>query len=633
VDLSRFLDLFVAESREHLAAADELVTGISTHPGDAEALKELFRHIHSLKGMAASMGYPALASLAHVAEDLMDDVRSGTVVATTEIASLLLDTLACMESMVEAAERGAPVQHARAPELEGRLQAARFVRPAEDPPQLVDVGKRDETPSASGASARLPAFRIDLVLAAGDAPAAVLAAQVLSRLAKLGEVVRSDPPMAALRAGKFDGKLGAVVRTALAPKLLATEVARIDDIETFQIVPALEPRQAAAPARAPAAWLRVRVDLLDALVEETLELMLHQGRLTAAIERGMVEESRRRSARCQLHVRKLYAELMELRLVPFETVAHRILRGVRELTRSLGKQVRFEIAGQDVRLDRTLLDGLVDPLLHLVRNAIDHGIESPDHRTASGKPREGSVRLTVERGRDEVQIAVCDDGRGLRPQELRDAAVARGLLSPAEVARLTDLEALLLTTLPGFSTAPRGGQVSGRGVGMDVVRSSVESFGGRLLLDSQPGRGTRVVLALPLTASVVQALLIRSSGELYAVPVAYLDRADRIAEASIHRKDGKASLETVEGSIDVFYLEERLGIDAAPASHPERSALIYPARGRTVALVVDEVLGRKEILVKPLRPPLDVLRAYEGAALLQDGSLALVLDPVSLVSI
>ena len=631
MDLSRFLDLFVAESREHLAAADELVTGISTHPGDAAALKELFRHIHSLKGMAASMGYPALASLAHVAEDLMDDVRSGTVTATTEIASLLLDTLACMEAMVEAAERGAPVEHAGTPELEARLQAARLA-PAENTVP-VPAPPRASEPPIDAAAASVCSFRVDLVLSADASASAVRAAQVLGRLEKLGAVLRSDPPMAALRAGKFEGKLGAILRTALAAKALATAVARIDDIETFRILPEVETPAAPLLAKAPVAWVRVRVDLLDALVEEMLELMLDQGRLAAAVDGGLVEECRRRSARCQLHVRKLYAELMELRLVPFETVAHRILRGVRELTRSLGKQVRFEIRGQDVRLDRTILDGLVDPLLHLVRNAIDHGIESPQHRVASGKPGEGSVRLTLERERDEVRISVSDDGRGLRPQELRDAAVARGLLSPADVARLTDQEALLLTTLPGFSTAPRGGQVSGRGVGMDVVRSSVESLGGRLVLEAHAGRGTRVVLSLPLTASVVQALLVRSAGQLYAVPVAYLDRADRIGEGSVRRKDGKATLMTGEGAVDLFYLEEQLGIEPAPPQPGERSALLYPAGGRTVALVVDEVLGRKEILVKPLRPPLDGLRAYEGAALLQDGSLALVLDPVSLVSI
>jgi two-component system chemotaxis sensor kinase CheA len=623
LDLSRFLDLFVAESREHLAAADELVTGISSHPGDATALKELFRHVHSLKGMAASMGFPALASLAHVAEDLMDDVRSGSVAATTEIASLLLDTLACMEAMVEAAERGEPVEHARAPELEGRLQAARLGRPGTSASDVTSAPAEEEP----------RAFRIDLSLSAGASPEAVRAAEVLGRLARLGDVVRSDPPVAALRTGRFEGKLAAVVRTALAPKALATAVARVEGIETFEIVPAAEPLPSPAPSRAPAAWVRVRADLLDALVEGALELMLAQGRLGAAIESGPAAEARRRSARCQLQVRKLHAELVELRTVPFETVAHRILRGVRELTRSLGKQVRFEIDGKDARLDRTLLDGLVDPLLHLVRNAIDHGIEAPGRRLATGKALEGSVRLTVERGRDEVRIAVIDDGRGLVPAELREAAVSRGLLSPTDVARLTDQEALLLVTLPGFSTAPRGGQVSGRGVGMDVVRSAVESLGGRLLLESGPGAGTRVILSMPLTASVVQALLVRSAGHLYAVPVSYLHRTDRITEASVTRTDGKATLATVDGPVDLFYLEERLGIEGPPNGASGRSALLYPAGGRTVALVVDEVLGRKEILVKPLRPPLDGLRAYEGAALLQDGTLALVLDPVSLVSI
>jgi two-component system chemotaxis sensor kinase CheA len=633
VDLSKFLDLFVAESREHLAAADALVRALGEGSGEAGALQELFRHVHSLKGMAASMGYPSLASLAHAAEDLMDAVRSGERHATPFLSVVLLDALSCMEEMVDAAEAKAPVEHPRAEPLEASLRAA--IRG--DEPTAPSPARGAAGVPASGSApveAALPAWRVDLKLVQDPSLPAVGAAAVLGRLAKIGRIQRSDPPMAALRTGRFDGKLSAVLSTSLSPTALAREVARIDEVESFQLLPATFEAPAPAGPKAPASWVRVRADLLDALVEETLELMLEQGRLSASVDSGRLDEARPRTARCQLHVRKLYGDLMELRLVPFETVAHRLLRGVGDLSRSLGKQARFEITGREVRIDRSLLDGLVDPLLHLIRNALDHGIEPPAERASAGKPPEGSVCLHLTRERDRVRIVVEDDGRGLVPQALRKAAVARGLLSAAEVERLTDSEALLLTTLPGFSTAKSVGAVSGRGVGMDVVRTAVESFGGRLVLDSSPGRGTRVVLSLPMAAAVIHALMVRSAGQVYAVPVSSLERTARVDEESIVRRDGKSTLPTPEGVLELFYLDERLGLgQERPKATAPRSALVYPAGGRTVGLVVDEVLGRREILVKPLLPPLDVLRAYEGAALLQDGSVALVLDPVNLVSI
>jgi two-component system chemotaxis sensor kinase CheA len=292
---------------------------------------------------------------------------------------------------------------------------------------------------------------------------------------------------------------------------------------------------------------------------------------------------------------------------------------VTELARDLGKPVQLAIAGGDVLLDRRVLEALVDPLQHMLRNAVDHGIEPAGERARLGKPREGRLRIEIAPSGDRVELSVEDDGRGLDAAELKRVAVARGVIDAAAAAKLPDREILMLVTLPGFTTATAVTHVSGRGVGLDVVRSAVERLGGLVQIESRPGLGTCLRLCVPASLTLLQALVVRCAGELFALPLPVVERV-------LGRGDLREPLASAEV---VFPLASRLGL--GPRDDDIRGcSIVLRAAGRRIGVVVDEVLGRREIVLRPLQPPLSLLRHYAGAAVLEDGSIVLALDPAHL---
>jgi two-component system chemotaxis sensor kinase CheA len=282
-----------------------------------------------------------------------------------------------------------------------------------------------------------------------------------------------------------------------------------------------------------------------------------------------------------------------------------------------------------VRIDRSLLERLMDPLLHMVRNAIDHGIESVDVRRAKGKPAAGRVRVKVERQGPRLAIVVEDDGSGLDPRRLKQVAIERGLLTPLEAVRLEDAEALSLITLPGFSTVAETTEVSGRGVGMDVVRHAVEATGGRLIIEGRHGRGARFQLVLPPTVALVQTYLVRANGMSFAVPLAALSRMAPMDDQATIWRDGRRFWNTGSEEVPVWGLANVLGLAAEPPTHG-MALIVTSPEGKTVGIEVDTVLGRRELVVRPLPLPLATLPGYSGAAVMDDGSIVLVLDPATL---
>jgi two-component system, chemotaxis family, sensor kinase CheA len=609
VDPSHYLDLFVAESREHLGAASKLASSLAAADASEGALRELFRHLHSIKGMAASMGYTAMSALAHDAESLMERLRAGAL-APGATHGVLERTLACLERMLEAAEqRSESVDDPERESLQERLRGG--------PAPAYDAGGH-AAPSRRGPEAAAGCVRIAAIVRRDAAFPAVRAAIVLGRLAKLGRIVLTDPPMAALRMGRFDGRLLVTIVSEHSVRALGTKVAAIEEVATFTLGPAEAPAEP-APAESSRLSLRVRADRLDALLEDALELMTSLGRIGAGTAaRGALEGAAQTA-------RRLYDGLVDVRLVPFEVVARRLERGAQELARRLGKPVRLDVAGRDVRLDRGVLDGLADPLLQMIRNAIDHGIEPPEERRRRKKPEQGRIDVAIERRSARLIVSVRDDGRGLDPRAIKQEAVERGLVGPAQAARLTEREALQLITLPGFSTSATPNEVSGRGVGMDIVRSGVEALGGRLRIETRPGRGTRFEMTFPIGVALVPAYLVRAGGELFAVPLSALDRIAVLDDQNTEWRDGRRFLAEGEGTIAVTRLSDRLGLPRDPLP-PAPMVLLGSSPFGPRGLEVDAVLDRREIVVHPLPEPLGAVPLYAGAACLPDGSIALLLD-------
>jgi len=629
MDSLRYRDLFLSESREHVGKAYELLGRWESRPGDATAPGELLRHAHSLKGMAATMGYPSMVRLAHAIEDLSERLRDEFDDATEAPFFMLGAALTHLGRIVDAVDHGADeVEDSTADELAAALRNWTPEHGNRGAPAYRTHGARASAPAVGVARAEQRAqvaggrWCIEIVVSRASGDSAERTVRTLDRLRAVGRIVHVSPPLLTGEPPRFDGKLSLLLdfngpRSALEARLHA-----IPELSHFDVrADDREPRPADAPA-APRQWMRVRADLLDAVVELVLEVMFEQGRArqTSGANSERLDHHLERS---QLLLKTLYARVRELRLVPFRVLTQRLNQAVYELAGSLGKRVRFGIEGGEVELDRSTLDALLDPLLHLVRNALDHGVESPAQRTAVGKPPTARLLLGLERQGDRVVISLDDDGRGMEPTALREAAVRRGLLSRQAAAALSDRDALLLATRPGFSTARELTPISGRGVGLDVVRRDVEELGGRLRIESHPNRGTRFELELPLNLALIPAVLVRCAGELYALPVREV--LETLDLESL-RGRGATSRDAHE-TIELRRLDKRLDAAAPVAAAGGPGSVLLLAGGeRPTGLIVDEVLGQRQIVVRPLREPLAGLRPYSGAALLEDGSIALVID-------
>ena len=516
--MSRYLGLFVAEASEHLEALGRDLVALEGAPA-AETVDSLFRHAHSVKGMAASMGLEPIAQLAHRMEDLIDAARRAPGTLGHERVDLLLAATDAMLGLVRGTGEGNPP--APQPELLGRLGEAvtALTGQAPRPTKVAKVDPLAQPPPEPLSTRRFEIrFRI-LPAAQSPGPRAFL---VFKKLTGLGAVSQLRPPLEDLRAGAIpDGRVALVLETDAGLDPVRSALALVPEVELISAEPladqpAPEPPPAAGPPAEPARTVRVRTELLDDFLEMAGELLLATARLRdigrrfPEHERPALDEG---VDRLHALVKDLHGKVMGARMTPVAVVTDQLPRAARDLARKRGKDVEVTVTGAEIEIDRAILDAIAEPLLHILRNAVDHGIEEPEGRASAGKPARGRLRISVRRTRERVVVEVDDDGRGMDPERLRAAAVARGKLSPEVAARLTPREALLLACLPGVSTVTDVDDVSGRGVGMDAVKRSVESLGGALELESQPGRGTRVVLRLPLTVAVVQLLLVRAGAE------------------------------------------------------------------------------------------------------------------------
>jgi len=636
MDLSAYLDLFVAEAREHLSAAYGLASRTDESAAAEQSLREIFRHVHSVKGMAASMGFPAMSGLAHDAESLMDRWRDGRLAPSEAARRLLRDTLACLERMVARAERRDDVDDALRTPLQQRLRElllgqtdSEAVAPAADSGGSAHPASR---PDPQRERAPAGCVNVAVIVRRDRAFPAIRAAVVLGRLAKLGTIARTEPPMAALRTGRFDGRLAVTFLSEIPLRALAAKIAAIDEIDTFTLVPAEPPENRSAP-RGPVPSLRVPAGRVDALIEDVLELMSSLGRIETGLAATPGSPSAREGESARRLARRAYDALVELRLVPFEVATQRLLRAADDVSRKLGKNVVVTVEGQDAKIDRSVLEQLMDPLLHLVRNAIDHGIETPDGRIKARKSPSGRISVRLIRHTSRMSLFVDDDGRGLEPRRLKQVAIERGLATPSEAVRMSAAAARQLITLPGFSTVEETTEVSGRGVGMDVVRSAVEGLGGRLRIESEPGRGTRFTISLPSSVALVQAYLVRAGQATFAVPLASIGRMAPMDDQSTAWRDGRRFWSIGAEDVPIAGLREILELGGPAPVRGGMALLGETPDGRSVGVEVDEVLGRREIVVRPLPAPLADLPGYSGAAVLDDGSIVLVLEPAQLPGI
>jgi two-component system chemotaxis sensor kinase CheA len=632
MELSQYGELFLSESREHISAINHLLLALEQNPEGGEPVEGMFRAVHTIKGMSATMGYRAVADLAHEMENLMDSVRQGRVSPGPEMVDLLFAAADALERAVELAVEEGDGEQPEMAALLARLRAAA----GDDRRSPVEATAPEGGPPAEHVEGALV---VRLRVAPDSMLPGVRAFLALRRARELGETFALHPPEAALMEEGFDGALTFLLRTELSPDEVRAAVLAVGEIADAQVhedrrgtaAPALPDAESAAGAAAKVRNIRVDLRRLDALMNGVGELVIVRDRLRT-LARDADPELLEAVDQASRLVGELQGEIMRARLAPVGQVFDRFPRLVRDAARSLGKKVEFVMEGEGIELDRSMLDEIGDPLVHLLRNALDHGIESPDERRAAGKPEKGTLLLSAARERSRIVIRVEEDGRGIQRDRVLRKAVALGLVAEADAATMGDDEVRRLVMRPGFSTAERVTDVSGRGVGLDVVATRVRALGGMLEIDSEPGRGTVFTLQLPQTLAIVRALLVRQSGETYALPLTHVGETVHLMEHEVGSVKGRAVAFLRDDVIPLVTLRSLLNTNGAGPEGGKRPAVLLEVGEQRVGLEVDALLGQQEIVVKSFDATADTLRLFSGATILSDGRPALILDAGSLLS-
>jgi two-component system chemotaxis sensor kinase CheA len=653
MELSQYAELFLSESREHVSAINHLLLTLESDPRSRDAVEGLFRAVHTIKGMSATMGYRAVADLAHEMEDLLDRVRLGRMTPDAELIDALFAGCDALEQSIETAvEEGEDDGGAVAPVV-ARLRALAGTRA---PSQAMDAAAALVPAAAEPAAPSAPsvptldvdadedtAMRVRITVDPASALPGVRAFMAVRAARGLGTVTSLEPSEAAMQEPDFAGTVRFVLRSAAPVEEIEAALRTAGEIREVEIARGLmdapagpgeassaEPG-AAAQAGAAGRARNIRVDLrrLDALVNGVGELVIVRDRMRrlAGAAEPELADSIDQAARL---IGELQDEIMQARMAPVWQVFDRFPRLVRDAARSLGKRVDFVIEGKEIELDRSMLDEIGDPLVHLLRNSLDHGIESPAERRAAGKPETGTLRLSAARERSRIVIRVEDDGRGIQREKVLAKALANGLVTPEEARGMSDDDVARLITRPGFSTAETVTDVSGRGVGLDVVATRVRALGGMLEISSQAGQGTSMTLQLPQTLAIVRALLVRQSGETYALPLTHVGETVHLQPEEIGAVKGRPVAYLRDEVIPLHSLRTLLSSNGV---RPEgkRAAVILEVGEQRVGLEVDQLLGQQEIVVKAFDATADTLRLFSGATILSDGRPALILDAGSLL--
>ncbi|MCW2575142.1 MAG: cheA 2, partial [Modestobacter sp.] len=617
--LDDIVEEFLVESHENLDQLDQDLVALEQDPQSRERLSSIFRTIHTIKGTSGFLAFNRLEEVAHVGENMLSRLRDGALDMTPHRTDALLQMVDTIRALLAAIEANGGEGQVEVASTVATISAALEDTPAAAAPAPV------EEPAAP-AVAEAPAA--ETAPAPAKKPAAKRAPAKKTTRSTKAAVVPQPAPVPAVET--IPAQMPAVaVPVAAAP---AVEPPKEFPVE-FPVLPvAEEPSTTGAqPGRRAVAdsTIRVDVDLLDNLMLLVGELVLTRNQIVQYVGRQTDQDLVRASQRLNLIASELQEGVMKTRMQPIDHIWSKLPRVVRDLGLQCGKSVRLEMEGRETELDKTLLEAVKDPLTHLVRNSVDHGIEAAAGRAVAGKPTEGVLTLRARHESGQVVVEVADDGAGIDPVKIGAKAVERGLLTPDALSRMSPADILQLVFLPGFSTAAAVTNVSGRGVGMDVVKTNIESIGGTIEVESVPGHGTCTRLRIPLTLAIVPALTIECAGDRYAIPQISLQELvalDAEKAAAAVEEVGGASVYRLRGELlPLVHLAEVLGL---PSDRHDGHVVIAVLRseGRRFGLVVDRVINTEEIVVKAVGGQLKSIGLYSGATVLGDGAVALILD-------
>ena len=713
MDTSQYLGIFLDESREHIQALSDQMMILEQEPENQDAISEIFRAAHSLKGMAGTMGYKRLQHLTHVTEDCFSDIRSGSMAVTSELMDVLFQALDAIEGYInniqESTDEGDDDNENIVNEINRIRNAATGkgdapAAKAEDKPKAEEA----DAPAEAGdekalyRSMKLDESAVDVMADAIEGGKhiygftvyiqescllkAARAFLVIKALEDMGEVIATDPSSQDIEDEKFDFSFSLFticdndMETAKAAIMSVSEIedaigeeftaesirntggasedAKADESEAAadtetseETAPAVktETAPAAKAETAPAAkdagnkpqakkpviskTIRVDIDKLDTLMNLVSELIIAKNTIVSAADGG---ESSSQTLNEQVEylesvTTNLHEAVMKVRMVPIESAVNKFPRMVRDLEKKLDKKMQLTITGEETELDRTVVDEIGDPLMHLIRNSADHGLEHPDERAAKGKPEMGTIFLNAYQDGNSVIIEVGDDGKGIDVEAVRAKIVERGLASEDTAAQYTDKEVIDYLFDPGFSMAKKVTDISGRGVGLDVVKSNIESLGGDVSVKTKLGEGSTWIIRLPLTLAIIQALMVIIGEEKYAIPLDSIQTIENVASGDLKLVQGKEVIQLRGTVIPIVRMSNILGVESTHNDDEDMIVVIVKKGDSLAGLVVDELMGQQEVVIKSLGKYINTDRVISGATILGDGEVALIIDANALI--
>ncbi|MFU1715171.1 chemotaxis protein CheA [Bacillus amyloliquefaciens] len=672
MDMNQYLDVFIDESKEHLQTCNEKLLLLEKDPADLQLVHDIFRAAHTLKGMSATMGYTDLAHLTHLMENVLDAIRNGEMPVTSDWLDVLFEALDHLEEMVQSIIDGGDGKRDIS-EVSAKLdvnavvhETAASAETAEPPVSKQQASTEwnydefERTVIEEAEEQGFSRYEITVSLNESCMLKAVRVYMIFEKLNEAGEVAKTIPAAEVLETEDFGTDFQVCFLTKQPAEEIKELISGISEVENVEIsagapLKTAEKPQAAEPVKeAPvkkaekqpkpqakteeqpkhhsgSKTIRVNIERLDSSMNLFEELVIDRGRLeqiAKEIDHNELTETVERLTRISGDLQSI---ILNMRMVPVETVFNRFPRMIRQLQKELNKKIELSIIGAETELDRTVIDEIGDPLVHLIRNSIDHGIESPEVRVNKGKPESGHVVLKAYHSGNHVFIEVEDDGAGLNRKKILEKALERSVITERDAETLEDNEIYELIFAPGFSTADQISDISGRGVGLDVVKNKLESLGGSVSVKSAEGQGSLFSIQLPLTLSIISVLLIKLEEETFAIPISSIIETAVIDKKDILQTHDREVIDFRGQIVPIVYLKKEFGITDSKQDADQFHVIVVKKGDKSTAFVVDSFIGQQEVVLKSLGDYLTNVFAISGATILGNGEVALIIDCNALI--
>ena len=676
MDVSQYLQIFIEESKDNLQVLNENLLKLENNPTDTETLNAIFRVAHTLKGMAGTMGFVKMQKLTHTLENVLSEIRAGKLVVNSSIVDILFQSLDGLENYVEEItntstegnEEYADIISALGKIIEnennqGSMQVITtapateqvVVEQAEAVEEMLELPESQELVKNNAISMGMNVYQINIELSANCVLKSARAFVIFTELERLGEIIYCVPTSQDIEDEKFDKEFKIVFVTKETKQKIEETILGVSEIEKTSvtafasngIVVEEKPKEDTEQKDTPSAehpnsqntkqqlsnkTVRVNIDRLDTLMNLVSELIIVKTQLEGLdVKESEVESNYNDSVEYLERITtSLHDAVMKVRMVPVETVFNRFPRMIRDVSRKLGKDIELVMSGEETELDRTVIDEIGDPLIHLLRNAADHGLETTEERMSIGKPKKGTIKLQAYQDGNSVVIEVEDDGKGININKIRNKAIDRGTITKEEAATMTENEIIDLLFKPSFSTAEKISDLSGRGVGLDVVKSRITALGGHVEVETEFGKGSKFIVRLPLTLAIIQALMINIADEKYAIPLSNIQNIEDVYKEDIKLVQNQEVIVVRNEIIPIIRLRDALGLPQAEDKDMMMGVIVKKGE-KQVGFIVDSLIGQQEIVIKSLGKYLSGIDIIAGATILGNGEVALILDVNSLI--